>query len=111
VPSTNAIVGIEVKLEASGPGQAGQIDVAVSWNNGQSYTSYETTGTLTGTDAIYTLGSPSDTWGRSWTPAEAANGSFQIVVRGSGGTSQIDAIQVRIYHQATGGGGGGGGEV
>jgi hypothetical protein len=113
VPSNNQITGIEVKLEGSGTTAAGSIEVALSWNNGSSITSYKTTGTLTATDAIYTLGGPGDTWGRSWTPDETADGTFTIEVRSqpSGNTVQIDAIRVRVYHQSTGGGGGGGGMV
>ncbi len=113
IPGSNQITGIEVKIEGAGTTAAGEIEVALTWNNGQNYTSYKTTGALSGTDTIYTLGSPGDTWGRSWTPAEGSNGAFQIVVRSqpSGNTVKIDAIRVRIYHQATGGGGGGGGEA
>jgi hypothetical protein len=47
--------------------------------------------------------------GRVWTPTETDNGNFFIEVIGnpSGNTISIDAIQVRVFHQATGGGGGG----
>jgi len=113
IPGTNQITGIEVKIEASGSTAAGSIEVALSWDGGTSSTTLKSTGTLTGTDAVYTLGGQVDTWGHSWTPAELANGSFQIEVSAqpSANTVQIDAIRVHVYHQATGGGGGGGSEV
>jgi len=113
VPTTNTITGIEVKVEGSGTTAAGSIDVKLSWDGGSSLTTLKNTGTLTGTDAIYTLGSPSDTWGRSWTPAEFNNGNFtiEVIAQPSSNTVQIDAIRVRVYHIATGGGGGGGVEV
>ena len=113
VPSNNTITGIAVKLEASGSTAAGTISVRLSWDGGTTVTSLATTGTLTTTDAVYTLGGASDLWGRSWTPAELDNGNFtiELVANPSSNTIQVDAIQVRVYHQATGGGGGGGGAV
>ena len=113
VPNTNTITGIEVKIEASATTNAGSIDVNISWDGGSSLTTLKNTGTLTTSDAIYTLGSPSDTWGRTWTPGETANGSFtiEVVSQSSANTVQIDAIRVRVYHVASGGGGGGGGMV
>jgi hypothetical protein len=115
IPSNNQITGIEVKLEASATTPAGTIEVALSWDNGTSITTVQSTATLSSTDTIYTLGSPSDLWGRAWVPSEFSNGTFglRIIGQPSGGnTVQVDAIQVRVYHQATGGGaGGGGGEL
>jgi hypothetical protein len=113
VPSNNTITGIEVKIEGAGSTAAGYIQVELSWNNGSNYSTAQTTGTLTATDAVYTLGSPSDTWGHSWTPSETADGAFTLRVTAvpSGNTVKIDAIRVNVNHQATGGGGGGGGEV
>ena len=113
VPEANTIEGIEVKLEGSATTNAGTLSARLSWNNGSSYTSLKTTQTVSTTDAVYTLGGPSDTWGHTWTPAETANGVFLLELTGtpSGNTVRLDALQVKIYHQATGGGGGGGGAV
>ncbi len=74
-------------------------------------TSLSTTGTLTTLDTVYSLGGPADTWGRSWTPAEIDNGNFTIELIGNtdSNTVRVDAVQVKVSHQATGGGGGGGG--
>ncbi|MFZ2252682.1 MAG: hypothetical protein WAW13_00740 [Minisyncoccia bacterium] len=113
VPTNNTITGIEVKLEASGSTAAGTISVRLSWDGGSSVTSLQTTGTLNTTDGVYTLGGPSDMWGHSWIPSEMNNENFaiELVANPSSNTVQLDAIQVRVYHQATGGGGGGGGAV
>jgi hypothetical protein len=114
VPSNNIINGIAVKLEASASPAVGTISVRLSWNGGSSVTALKTTGTLGLTDAVYTLGGSSDTWGRSWTPAELNNGNFTIELVGnpSSNNLRVDAIQVSAYYVATGGGaGGGGGEV
>jgi hypothetical protein len=113
VPNTNTITGIEVKLEGAGTTAAGEIQVRLSWDGGTALGDTKTTGTLTATDAVYTIGSPSDTWGHSWTPSETVNGAFSIelISQPSGNTVKVDAIRVRIYHQSSGGGGGGGGVV
>jgi uncharacterized repeat protein (TIGR02543 family) len=113
VPSNNVVNGIAVKLEASGTTAAGTISVRLSWNGGSSVTSLKTTSAMGTVDAVYTLGGPSDKWGRSWTPAEFNNGNFTIELVGnpSSNTISVDAIQVSAYYAATGGSSGGGSEV
>jgi hypothetical protein len=111
VPGGNTVTGVEVKLEASGSTAAGTIEVALSWNGDSSVTATKATSVLTGSDVVYTLGGESDTWGRTWTPAELSNANFfvRVVAQPDGNTVRVDAIQVKPYHAATGGGGGGGG--
>jgi hypothetical protein len=117
VPATNQITGVEVKFEAQGSTAAGTISARLSWNGGTNSTTLETTGTLTTSDVVYTLGSASDLWGRTWTNTEFNNGNFtlEFVSTVSGNTVKVDAVMVRVYHQAvsttTPSGGGGGGEV
>jgi hypothetical protein len=113
IPGTDTIKGVVVKLEASASAPGGTIAVVLSWDGGVSTTTtmYATTA-LTGTDAVYVLGSEGDTWGHSWTPLHFSNDNFRVrvIAHPSGGnTVRIDAIQVRPYHQAEGGGGGSGG--
>ncbi len=113
VPSSNTITGIEVKVEVSGTTGAGTMDLELSWDGGTSWTSADTTPTLTTTDTVRVLGGPSDLWGHGWSSSEFSNGNFRVRVTAapSSNTVQLDAIQVRVYHNATGGGGGGGGEI
>jgi hypothetical protein len=111
VPSSDAIGGIAVKLEISGTTAAGDIGVELSWNGGSNYTtSGKTTGTLTTTDSVVVLGSSSDLWGRSWSPAELSDENFRVHLTGNPSSNEIrvDGIQVKVYHQATGGNQGGG---
>jgi len=110
IPLSNAINGIGVKLEASGSTASGTVSVRLSWDGGSTVTSLQTTGTLGVTDAVYTLGGPSDTWGHTWTPGEL-NDTFtlEIIANPDGNAITLDAVQVHVYHQATGGGQGGGG--
>jgi hypothetical protein len=111
IPGANTISGIEVKLELSGSTAAGTVDVQLSWDGGTSWTSSKSTPTLTTSDVVRTLGSPSDVWGRTWAPGEFSNANFAVRIAGnpSSNTIRLDAIQVRIYHITSGGGGGGGG--
>jgi hypothetical protein len=113
IPATDTITGIAVKLEASASSAAGTFSVELSWNGGTNVGSGKSTNTLSTSDVVYTLGGASDTWGRSWTPTELNNTNFRLRITGnpSSNTVRLDAIQVRVYHQATGGGGGGGGEI
>jgi hypothetical protein len=113
VPNGNRVDGIEVKLEASGSSPAGTIQVALSWNGGANVTTVKATPVLTGSDVVYVLGGPSDTWGRSWSAGEFSNANFFVRVIGqpNQNTVRVDAIQVRPYHATTGGGGGAGGEI
>ncbi len=115
VPGTNSIEGIEVKLEASATGfsLSNSINLELSWDGGTSWTAAKNTDTLTTTDTVYTLGSPSDTWGRTWSPDEFSNPNLRLRATAftTVDTIQIDAIQVRVYHQAGGGGSGGGGAI
>ncbi|MCA9359124.1 hypothetical protein KC926_02875, partial [Candidatus Kaiserbacteria bacterium] len=111
IPGSNSIQGIEVKLEVSGTTAAGDIDVDLSWDGGTTWTTIKTTPTLTTTDTVVSLGGPSDTWGRAWTASEFSNTNFvvRLDANPSSNNVQVDAIQVRVYHQAGGGGAGGGG--
>ncbi|MEZ4195144.1 MAG: hypothetical protein R3B53_01970 [Candidatus Paceibacterota bacterium] len=118
VPSENTIQGLAVKLDASldNPGEgSGAIDVAISWDGGSSYTTAKATPTLTGSDVVYTVGGGTDTWGRSWTPVSSTVHLFRLRVTASKDMGpfaiQIDALEVRVYHQAGGGGAGGGGGI
>ena len=115
VPGGDEIEGIAVKLEGAHLG-GGQIAVELSWDGGATYTtSGQTTASFGETDTVVVLGGPSDTWGRSWSPGEFSDANFRVRVTGDAiGASEevrLDAIQVRVYHQATGGSSGGGGAI
>jgi len=89
------------------------VDVELSWDGGGSWTTIKSSPTLTTADAVRTLGSQSDLWGRTWTATELTNPNFAVRVTGnpSSNTISLDAIQVRVYHTAGGGGSGGGGGI
>jgi hypothetical protein len=75
----------------------------LSWNNGASWTTAKSTGTLTTSEATYTLGSPTDTWGRAWSVADFSNTNFRLrVIDVASSTSRdfsLDWVAVRVtYH-------------
>ena len=113
IPGSNTVTGVEVKVDASGSTAAGTIDVALSWDGGSSYSSTKATPVVSGSDIVYLVGGPADTWSHAWTPAEFGNTYFRVRVTAqpSSNTMRLDAIEVRVYHQAGGGGGGGGGGI
>ena len=113
VPPGNTVTGIEVKLEASASSASGTIQVGLSWNGDSTITAVKATPILSTSDTVYTLGSPSDLWGRTWTPAELGNANFfvRVIAQPGSNTVQLDAIQVKPYHIVGGGGQGGGGGI
>jgi hypothetical protein len=117
IPAGNVIDGIVVKLRVRRGTGENSLNVDLSYDAGAHYTpgTPKNTGTLPIQYAVVTLGSATDTWGRTWSVSEIndADGNFRLRlthVRVSG-TSYVDAIQVRVYHHAGGGTPGGGGEL
>lgn len=51
------------------------------------------------------LGSSTDTWGESWTPADFVNGTFTLELRaikfGLAGTAEIDGVSVQVFYTGT----------
>ena len=100
IPSGNSIQGIGIKIDASGSTPAGTIDVALTWDNGETYTTGKATPTLVGSDVVYMIGGASD----------LAPEVFRVRVTATtdNNTLRLDAIEVRVYHQTSGGSSGGG---
>lgn len=102
VPGSATIDGIEVKLEAKGDSGDEAIEVELSWDSGPNYTtSGKTTGAMTTSDVIYTLGGATDTWGRSWSDTEFSDANFRARVTAdlsSGDECLLDHIQVKVYY-------------
>jgi hypothetical protein len=74
--------GIEVRLDAKADSTDGtpRMCVSLSWDGGSTWSDWVPTSTLTTTEATYTLGSPTDTWGHLWLNKEVTNSSFVIRV-------------------------------
>ncbi|HEU4677156.1 MAG TPA: hypothetical protein VFS75_00365 [Candidatus Paceibacterota bacterium] len=113
IPAGSQITGIAVKLEAR-TDENSPIMVILSWDGGPSVTAFQLTSGTSATDAVYTVGGPADTWGRTWSSSDFNNGNFTVALTPTAslfGFTYLDAVQVRVYYEATGGGAGGGGFV
>lgn len=108
IPTGATINGIEIQTELS-PSNGGDTATArsaLSHNAGTNYTAYSALITKTGTsvDEIKTMGSSSDTWGRTWTAAEINdNTNFYVKIEGKNSTggarnSRIDYLWVKVYY-------------
>ena len=97
------IDGIEVNTEFSNTlGTAtATLQVSLSWDNGTNYTATKSDTVTSTTDKNSTLGGATDTWGRTWTDTEFANGTFLVKVEGKttvGGTCRLDFFQIKVYY-------------
>ncbi len=80
IPSGATIDGVVVRLDAfaDNTGNSPAICAELSWDGGITWTAAQTTPVLGTSQATYLLGSPSDTWGHVWTPAQLADGSLVV---------------------------------
>ncbi len=110
IPSGATIDGIEVNSEfsTSSTVQIATLQVSLSWDNGTTYTTAKSD-TITGTttDKNSTMGGATDTWGRSWTDSEFANGTFLVKVEGksnaAGTGCRLDFFQIKVYYTTSSG--------
>ncbi|MBI3173982.1 MAG: hypothetical protein HYZ25_09695 [Chloroflexi bacterium] len=105
IPSGATVQGIEVKLvgKASSASSAPKFCIQLSWDGGATWTAAKSTSTLSTTNTTYILGTSTDTWGRTWLPANFANSSFRVriidVASSTARTFSLDAISVQVtYH-------------
>ena len=82
IPATAVIQGIEVRLDARADATSGspKTCVQLSWDGGLTWTTVKSTMTLSTTEATYSLGSTSDTWGRTWNSSDFNNANFRLRV-------------------------------
>jgi hypothetical protein len=105
IPATAVIQGIQVRLDARADATGGspKICVQLSWDGGTTWTTAKSTTTLSTTEATYTLGSISDTWGRTWTSSNFSNANFRLrVIDVASNTSRdffLDYVAVNVTHQ------------
>lgn len=104
VPGTaTSIDGLEVRgrWRADANGGSPSICARLSWDGGASWTT-DKQQAITNMAATYTLGSASDTWGRTWTGAELANATFRVRITNVSTNNNrdflLDALQVRVTY-------------
>ena len=103
LPALATVRGLEVRLDASVDRafNTPALCVELSWNGGTTWTTAKRTGELAATETTYLLGGAADTWGRSWTPAELADGSFRVRVSTVANATvrdfSLDWIAVKVH--------------
>ncbi|HSA83380.1 MAG TPA: type II secretion system protein [Patescibacteria group bacterium] len=104
LPTGATINGIEIRLDARVDSTSGspQICVQLSWDGGSTWTTEQSTSTLSTSEQTYTLGGSSDTWGRTWSESELNNSNFRVrVINVSSNTSRdfsLDWAATRVYY-------------
>lgn len=105
IPGTAVIKGIEVRLDARVDATSGapHICVQISWNGGATWTTAKQTSTLSTGETTYVLGTPADTWGRTWSTGDFSNANFRIrVIDVSSNTTRdfsLDYVAVNVTYQ------------
>lgn len=106
IPSGSTINGIEVQLDAWADNITGspKMCVQLSWDGGATWTTTQSTATLTTSQGRYTLGSPSDTWGRSWSNTNLSNSNFRLrIINVASDNSRdfyLDWAAVKVYYSS-----------
>jgi len=105
IPSGATIDGIEVQCEfnSASAGGTATIQYSLSWDNGTTYTSTKSDTVTSVSDATKTYGGATDTWGRSWTSSEFADGTFLAKMEGKretggGVTCGVDWMAIKVYY-------------
>lgn len=75
------------------------LPLSLSWDNGTSFTSTKSN-TITTTETVHTYGGATDTWGRSWSTSELADGTFQVKIDPptSVFTVSYDQVRAKVYY-------------
>lgn len=106
IDSSAVIDGIEVSAEAKSTDNNGcRLGVALSWNGGSSYTSFDYAN-LGSSDNDEDFGGATDTWSRAWSASEftAANFVVKIVDDDPGNncdgsaTTRVDLLRVKVHY-------------
>lgn len=78
--------------------------LSLSYNGGTNYTSEKSSTDSSGVDTTVSFGGAADTWGRTWSTSEFADGTFQLKLRGSTGGSnlEVDYVAIKVYYTPSG---------
>jgi type II secretory pathway pseudopilin PulG len=104
LPGGTTVRGIEIRLDGRVDSTTGSPEfcVQLSWDGGTTWTTAQTTSTLTTSNASYILGGASDTWGRTWSTTDLNNTNFRVrVINVASNTSRdfsLDWAGVKIHY-------------
>ena len=107
LPGGATFTGIQVRLDASINSASGTRNMCVqlSWDGGVTWSSAQSTGNLSTSEQIYTLGGASSTWGHAWTTSQLSNANFRVRVTdvadgsGSASTATLQTVADGFYEQ------------
>jgi hypothetical protein len=98
------VLGIQVQLRGrvGSTGSTPRFCIQLS-SDGTTWGTGKVTATLKTTLTTYTLGTTSDTWGRSWTTAQLASGTFRVritdLASSTSKTFYLDGVSVAVTYQ------------
>ena len=97
------IAGIEIRLDwwLDATGSGNSIGVELSWDGGSSWTAAKTDTVESTSEHTAILGSPTDTWGRTWALTNFTNANFRtrITMNGADGrTYFVDWVPVKVHY-------------
>jgi len=104
IPGGQTINGIQVRLDAWADSTSGspKMCVELSWDGGTTWTAAKTTANLTTSEQTYSLGSTSDTWGRTWSSTNFSDANFRLrITNVASNTSRdfrLDWVPVRVTY-------------
>ncbi len=80
------------------------LGIDLSHNAGTNYGTQKTNSyTNEGADILQTYGGSTDTWGRTWTPAELNDTNFrarlELTIVGETETMEADHIKIRVFYR------------
>ncbi len=92
IPVGSSISGIEVRLDAWADSTTGSpfMCVELSWDGGATWTATKNTATLGTAEATFTLGTTTDTWGRTWASTDFTNANFRVRITNVAGNTARD---------------------
>lgn len=104
LPAGAKATGITLSVEGRYDSTSGTNTICafLSYNGGTNWTAGKNTADIGNVDVTSTLGSTSDTWGRTWTAAELNNTNFRVrIMPLVGATSRdyfLDLITIRVTY-------------
>ena len=103
IKNSCGISGIEVRVDwwLDGLGGSNSLDLELSWDGGASWTAAKTDPVESTTEHTTILGSPTDTWGRTWSAEEFKNTKFRLRVTSNGVSGRshfLDWVPVKVYY-------------
>jgi hypothetical protein len=109
IPAGATIEGISVRLDAWVDSSSGtrRLCAELSSDGGLTWTApLQTSNLSTSPSSSQTLGSNSELWGRSWTPADFANGNFRLRLTSVGSSNsrdfRLDWASIDVHYQDPG---------